>query len=116
MHYSGIGGKSGYIDLQLLTVPEPFKGLETADLLKAAVDSNHCHTVGQGGEKVIEFDGREAYLWEEDVNMDGKDYSTGIIAIKLSGTEIGIIDIDRWDGAGRAWDAMESFTITKATA
>jgi hypothetical protein len=112
MHYSGITGKSGYIDIQVLKVPEQFKSLGMADLLKAAVDINHCYTVDEGDEKDIEFDGKESHLWEWDGNMDGKDYGDGIIAIKLSDSEIGIIDISRWDGAGRAWDAMNTFTIT----
>ncbi len=113
MHYSGLGGKSGYIDIQVLQIPEQFKSLEIADLLKAAVDINHCRTVNGGEEKQIEFDGKEAHLWEQDENLDGIDYSFGIIGVKLSDAEIGVIDIMRWDGVGRAWDAMNTFTISK---
>lgn len=112
MHYSGLGGKSGFIDLEVFTIPEQFKGLKMTDLLKAVADNCHCYTADSGGEKKIEFDGREAHLWEEDAYLDGKDYSFGVIAIKLSDTEIGVIEIERWDDAGRAWDAIESFKIT----
>ena len=115
LHYSGIGGKSGRISVQVLQIPEQFKGLKMPDLLKAAVDLNHCPTVNEGSEKDIQFDGRDAHLWEKDETMDGKDYSDGIIAVKLNDTAIGTITIERWDDAGRAWDAMDTFTITPAT-
>jgi hypothetical protein len=112
--YSGLGGKSGFIDIVVLQIPSELKELDTtSDILWGAADSAHCYTTGEGSDEDVTFNGLEAHLWELDESLDGREHSFGIIAVKLSDSDVAIIDVERWDDSGEnASDAIYSFTIT----
>lgn len=112
-HYSGLGGKSGYVNIAVLQIPSELKALSTTMLLAEATDNAHCHTVGEGSDEDLTFNGKEAHLWKQDETLDGKAYSFGIVAMKLNDDEVAIIEVERWDESGNsATDVINSFTTS----
>lgn len=114
-HYSGMGGKSGFIDIEVLQIPKELNNLPLADVLTGAADSAHCYTVGEGSDEALTFNGRNAHLWTQDESLDGKEYSIGIIAVELDMSQVAIIEVERWDESETsAEDVIDSFTIGPA--
>jgi hypothetical protein len=97
-------------------IPEDKKEEEINEILRDAT-RNALQCQNFDSEKDITFQDHKAHLSEGDSNA----MSTGTIAILLDDTTVGIIDVytekqPRYNDAtifnGRAWDVIESFTIS----
>ena len=88
--------------------------MSTADLLTRATDARHCPTVGLGDDEDLTFDGKEAHLWTIEEDYDGRAFSESTIAVKLSDTQIGLIEAQRREEPDSTLDVIKSFTISPA--
>jgi hypothetical protein len=111
LSYSGFGGKSGFVSIKVLKIPDESNSMTMEKVLTRAANLEHCYTVGEGEDKDLTFDDKEAHLWTQDEELDGIEYSFGTISVKLSDTEVGVIRVVRWDESDSALDTINSFTI-----
>lgn len=110
--YSGTGGKSGRISIEVLQIPPEMKNYS---VLTAALYNIEWNSIGEGHEEDLFFGGREAHLWELPQTFDGVEYDESLLAVQLSDTKIATIDVTRWDGSEKsATDVINSFNITPA--
>jgi hypothetical protein len=108
--YSGAGGKSGRISIEVLQVPPEMRNYS---VLTAALYNIEWNSIGEGHEEDLFFGGREAHLWELPQTLDGVKYDESMLAVQLSDTKIATIDVNRWDGSEKsATDVINSFTIS----
>jgi hypothetical protein len=113
-HYSGDRGRSGFLHLTVLDIPEELKSKSTAEILTQATDARHCPTVGLGDDEDLTFDGKEAHLWTLEDDWDDRAVSISTIAVKLSDSQIGIIEAQRREEPDSTLDVINSFTISPA--